>query len=86
MNLVNPVASIAKQAASFAAQIVKPAVQAGILQLVATTASTGASTGYQKYVDATYYDSLRAQINGYTDQQAYNACVHQYLADDPGQC
>ncbi len=86
LNLVNPVASLAKEAGSFARQIVKPAVVAGILQLVATAASAGAGTGYQKFEDVTYYDSLRAQINGYTDQQAHNACVHQYLANDPGQC
>jgi hypothetical protein len=86
INLVNPVATLAKQAASFATQIVRPAVQAGILQLIASAASTGANTGYQKFVDVTYYDSLRAQINGYTDQQAYNACVSQYLVNDPGQC
>ncbi len=83
---MNPVASLAKEPASFATQIVKPAVVAGILQLVATAASAGAGTGYQKFEDVTYYDSLRAQINGYTDQQAHNACVHQYLANDPGQC
>ncbi|HZS77542.1 MAG TPA: RHS repeat-associated core domain-containing protein [Ktedonobacteraceae bacterium] len=85
LSIFNPVQPVLNEMGQWVVQKARPLIVAAIFQLIAGSVSSAGTVLAPKLMNIAYWDGQIANVDTYSDQQAYTICVQDYHSE-PGIC